>query len=113
MTKQLTYKQCKKLKDVGFPQPELFKARRGSVMCEDLDRLGENGIEWYYRPDLEELIDACGEEFGYLVPTRDVETSEINGWVAKWFKGSAVEYQYDGKSRIEAAYKLYCAIKNK
>lgn len=47
----MTYELCKKLKDARFPQSEEWAMK-------------DNGSDLYYeQPTLEELIEACGEQF--------------------------------------------------
>lgn len=91
---ELTYKQCKELKDVGFLQNE-----DGSGYM--MSALVDGTIEWVYNPSLSELIEACGGEAKALIQ-QDNKTM--------W------EYAVDGTGAIgktpeEAVQKLYLALK--
>lgn len=48
----MDYKLCKKLKDVGFPQPNSVEALRDGRLLKDVPI-----------PTLSELIEACGDRF--------------------------------------------------
>jgi len=55
----MNYELAKKLKDAGFPQPDV-NIGRGQWMAGDI---GQDGA---YGPTLSELMKACGEEFDEL-----------------------------------------------
>ncbi len=64
----MNYELAKRLKDAGFPFEEC-SLTDCSYVGPSLD--GDNGKNYHY-PTLEELIEACGDEFDFLhmTPTR-------------------------------------------
>lgn len=83
----MNYKEVRELADAGFPMPE----RSGNLLknpdcngCAEMFRGAHkaNSNCLLIEPILEELIEACGEEFACLSPIRD-HTREIISWVAQ------------------------------
>lgn len=94
----MEYEKAKELKDAGFPQkvredhqPELVK------------QLLENDV---YLPDLEELIDACGEG--------DFKLTRTKMWHASIVQGDRTEHDWEHEATpLEAVANLYLALNKK
>jgi len=67
--KIMNYELAKKLKDAGFPQTFSYRPRMCDEVYFDGGVIGlrQEGKEYIYIPTLSELIEACGDGFGYLV----------------------------------------------
>lgn len=90
----MNYTLAKKLKDAGFPQQG--KDRHGNFIFVD----DKEGI---FFPTLEELIEACGIEFGSLT---------LLGEDAKyrWYADNREGVRYYGATPLEAVANLYLAL---
>ena len=95
----ISYKLAKELKDAGFPQ--LYE--QGDYI-ED-PNAPEDDIDGAYSPSLEELIDACGDEFETLSPVKFED--KIHMWCVQ---GRGLKYTET--SREEAVARLYLALKS-
>ena len=95
----LPYELCKKLKDSGFPQKD-----HGNQF-DYIDASGNRGNldadESYYCPTLNELIEACGEEFTSLFRVN------AERWEADHEQSETI---HGGKTPSEAVAKLYLAL---
>lgn len=110
----MNYELAKKLKDAGFPQDENFSERCDDVFvcCIHQRRIdlksGEKN-DAPYMPTLEELIDACGDEFHCLIYTT---TGGIDSSFKFWSAGID-KYAKDwsnGKTPIEAVANLWLVL---
>jgi hypothetical protein len=132
----MDYELGKKLKDAGFPQPEMPEVGREyfdedggiHVFSEEewdatnipVETSAENRREkkrllseynnGCLIPTLEELIEACGEQFSKLKRGRGGET-----WVAQWFKGGTSDdvIAEIGSTPTEAVARLWLALHTK
>jgi len=105
----MNYKLAKQLKDAGFPQ----KANKNSGIYLDRNTVVKPIMkpsdlmpkEYTVIPILEELIDACGDEFFKLINLNGEE-----GWHAEAhnFKGGKI-----GKTKKEAVAKLWLKLNKK
>lgn len=106
----ITYKLAKKLKDAGFPLREMYNLQigfhTGLVKIDDVN---------YLMPDLSELIEACGEDFGAL--KRYTNTWKAGDCEAdsKWGLGGHTDELSGnsacGKTPEEAVAKLWLNLK--
>ena len=103
----MNYELAKELKDAGYPQDRgnQWIDHHGFIVGVD-----EWDVGMIIYPTLSELIESCGERFGYLAPLRDPETGKINGWVAKDFDKPTTLGQYEHKIRRGAVSKLWMAV---
>lgn len=99
----MDYELAEQLKDAGFPQGideySQYVESDGSICCY-WNRI-ETGA---YIPTLEELIEACGDDFGSLYQGGEL------GWVAD---KHIHECEQEGKTTIEAVARLYLALNKK
>jgi len=75
----MNYKLAKQLKDAGFPQEaKKFYFEKGQVSVDETEKEyhSDDKTKKVSVPTLEELIDACGEDFGRLDRVR-VSDDEI------------------------------------
>ncbi len=135
---QLSYTDCKTLKEHGFPQQKgnvwmFLKEKQNKNTKEWYVRqeqwkqwyhrnpkaLALTGCEWYSCPTLEELIEACGEGFN------SVRVNRYNENRGKWIAyhddllnrdPARIDIQalgmagFDGSSPSQAVASLYCAL---
>lgn len=75
----MNYELAKKLKDAGFPQ----KSRIGSILTKN-DAPPQTEDDYAYPPTLSELIEACGDDFGFLQAANvpNIHKRIIGGWAA-------------------------------
>lgn len=103
----MKYETAKKLKDAGFPQSGDGDFCLGSI---EEDQGGITTTNSVYIPTLEELIDACGEEFWNLTYSR-----KEKGWSAESFEAATATISgtifLDTPS--EAVANLYLALNKK
>jgi len=97
----MDYELAKELKDAGFPQ--VFHPKGGMEFDGYLDEDYETGSLGVATPTLEELIEACGEEFGSLYQSHF-------GWIAD--KGLH-ELEQHGETPSEAVARLWLALNKK
>lgn len=100
----MNYELAKELKDVGFP------------IIEHADRAPEprhyflthNGklVDPVYVPTLEELVEACGDDFRAIHSPQDMNTEM---WIAGGMNKSFVE----GRTPTEAVARLWLALNKK
>lgn len=92
---------CLKLKNAGFPY-----TRMGRVAV----RIKEAGTEWF-EPTLEELIEACGEEF----VLEKVNSGGLHQWTAGTFidRNGEIERAFTAETSYEAVVKLWLALNKK
>lgn len=101
----MNYKLCKKLKDAGFPQVHRESdCKRNDcyepAMCQSV-------------PTLEELIEACGEDFDLI------RREELESWLGgtRWCcMGNPDDYginQYYGSTPEESVANLWLALNKK
>lgn len=85
----MTYELAKQLKDAGFPHSKYWQIINGNMWCDDSEA-----------PTLSELIEACGDGFGYL---------EKNfSW---WARDSEEQFlECRGKTPEEAVAKLWLTL---
>lgn len=103
----MNYELAKELKEAGFPQPCLDKdglAHGDWVYPSDPYRYG-NEDKGIYRPTLEELIEACGEEFDCL------ERLDDNDWIA--YGGDTDDFNQLAHTPTEAVAMLWLALNKK
>lgn len=78
----MNYELAKKLEDAGFPQPESLT--EGDLVLSATANHENEEYEPLHYPTLEELIEACGDEFEML--EKDGYNAnldeEIKGWMA-------------------------------
>lgn len=96
----MNYELAKKLKDAGFPQDGY---PRGDMVVDDIVCEQCNDRHHAYAPTLEELIEACGIEFGSLT---------LLGEDAKyrWYADNREGVRYYGATPLEAVANLYLAL---
>lgn len=96
----MQYELAKKLKEAGFPQ-----GHNGAdiVTTDDGEMIGTNEIS--KMPHLEELIEACGEDFESLIKQSD-------NWVATQFQamGGRTIKMGKGETPIEAVANLWLEL---
>ena len=118
----MTYELAKLLKDSGFPQDKELhnKIGEGVGICK-CERFGFVDIredcnckakDIAYQPTLEELISACGDEFGFLYLNPE------NGmWLARERGIEPIHPELNGhkhyETRKEAVAKLYIELNKK
>ena len=101
----MDYELAKQLKDAGFPQKE-----KGTLLFADGITMADSQKKWNensaYSPSLEELIDACGDEFGELGKGNATIDSP---WTAS---GLPVKIGFcgQGKTPTEAVARLWLEI---
>ena len=129
----MNYKLAKQLKDAGFPQRlnmeidgegyDRCKEGRlipGMVIDEKnaarVLKKGEDMGEIAYEPTLEELIEACGDEFDKLIKNYGEEENklakEIFGEDSDWI-AYAYSLTASGKTPTEAVAKLWLKLNKK
>jgi hypothetical protein len=92
----MDYELAKSLMDAGFPQ-----IGKGSLIG-SLDKLVWRSSDRVYLPTLEELIDACGENFGSLSKQHD-------GWLAY----ANYDQSFFAKTPAEAVARLWLALQKR
>ena len=91
----MDYELAKSLMDAGFPQ--IGKGR----LIGSPNKLVWRSSDRIYAPTLEELIDACGENFGSLNKQND-------GWCAS----ANYDQSFLAKTPTEAVARLWLALQN-
>lgn len=102
----ISYDLAKQLKEAGFP------LRYATGDAPDLSFLICVDAFWYWPPTLEELIDGCGDKFGYV--GRVIKGDSTTGYVTTWYAtelGKPMQEIY-GPTSSEAVARLYLALKN-
>lgn len=103
----MDYELAKQLKDAGFPQSDkedaLYCSPEGLDSFEDIDK------QKAYIPSLEELIEACGDDFEGLFRDRTMKTEDGSQWFADRKENGRYE-TYTGKTPIKAVAHLYIAL---
>lgn len=103
----MNYELAKQLKDAGFPQ------REGRWICEHNDVIILKGAcESYYYPTLEELIEACGDEFHCLILTTTGGIDSNKKFWSAGYNDKVVDWQ-NGVTPSEAVAKLWLALNKK
>lgn len=97
----MTYELAKSLKDAGFPQ----KCDHDAMM-ETMAKI-ESVVHY---PTLEELIEACGDDFFDLQRLCDPESKKTICWGALHHPSAT---GYEGKTPREAVARLYLKIHKK
>ena len=77
-TPGITYELALRLKEAGFPQPELTNENSYRYLCESISSC----VKKCYCPTLEELIAACGKKFGNLA-LKNWNPKGNNQWIAE------------------------------
>lgn len=90
----ISYELAKELRDEGFPQ----KKWSGITAFDGLGNTEEHGA---YCPTLDQLIEACGDNFSALVLERD------GGWSCSAFDRPGI---YGGSTPEEAVARLYLEL---
>jgi hypothetical protein len=67
----MTYELCKQLKDAGFPQEVVRGEMLGRMRIPDMNA---------YSPTLEELIEACGNDFTGLSNGKEWRAVKLNAF---------------------------------
>lgn len=107
----MNYELAQKLKDAGFPQKEHRNSFCGNSACGPENRLCA------YDPTLSELIEACGDGFGFLIRLGDrkyaayqppTPTTDMNAWL----KGETVASAGMGETPEEAVAYLWLGLNN-
>ena len=95
----MTYEQAKELEEAGFPQ-----GRRGTWIFPD-DQLVARAKDRVYAPTLEELIEACGDDFEALI-------KQAGGWkaVATGKSNPGGTDPISGATPSEAVARLWLAL---
>lgn len=118
----ISYELAKRLKEAGYPQevygnyicPHYPGEKFGVLNCQ-CGKDAKEGLA--YVPTLEELIEACGDEFKSLWQTEPDETGQIHwGADVKWDYRKKVMtegHQVFGDSPIEAVANLWLAVNEK
>ena len=98
----MTYELAKQLKEAGFPVKEITADSTDT----DLSHISEDG-QWYL-PTLSELIEACGESFGYL-------DKSFTQWIAgsNMQKSQVPDAQGTASSPEEAVARLWLGLNKK
>jgi hypothetical protein len=92
----MDYELAKQLKDAGFPQTR----NDASIISPTNDEL----VETLMYPTLEELIEACGEQFKRL---EQQHTAKYDWWATAYSHGAIV---CGGKTPEEAVGRLWLAL---
>ena len=95
----MKYELAKELKDAGFPQREPLSHR--PYQCGKTLKEQNEMSQCIYIPNLDELIEACGKDFGYLA-------RKGNGFIAN---SDGSHEDTVGKTPEEAVAKLYIKLK--
>lgn len=108
----LNYKDCKELKDAGLPQ-NVECPHHAAERCSCYKK---------YEPTLEELIEACGDEFGSLQFCKGNEFNKMSDhYIAyptperlkKIIAETQCKLRITGNSPIQAVKGLYLALNKK
>lgn len=97
----MNYELAKKLKDAGFPQKESM-----ALLYPDNNHL-QDIRTWVRVPDLEEIIEACGDGFDDLTK---IQGGFCCNKLSEAFKPNP---RLTGSTPLEAVANLWLAIKNK
>lgn len=108
----IPYELAKKLKDAGFPQ-------KGGLMYSNGRNIGVNSIGfkkldleipdgYILSPSLEQLIEACGEDFEGILKSRFNKELATKEWLA-----CEGEFKTDGDTPEEAVSMLYLKLHGK
>lgn len=105
----MNYKLALELKNAGFPQKGTsWYDETGSGSC-----IGFHNDGWVFKPNLEELIEACGFCFERLEQKKDGRTPEgyrvFSGWYAIAWDADDT-WSGEGKTPEEAVAKLYLSL---
>ena len=110
----MNYDLAKQLKDTGFPQSGNGFFGTNSKTYAEVKPRPFNSNKGAYQPTLEELIDACGKEFGELLRVYNYE-GEILSWEAKQ-RHNPEKYidiiEVEGITKEEAVAKLWLELNN-
>ena len=104
----MEYKLAKQLKDAGLTQPYYYRANKAWYDEDgDFNDYGYDERDTYI-PKLEELIDACGDEFEALI-------KQSGGWNATNFQanGSRKIKIGPGETPTEAVARLWLELNEK
>jgi hypothetical protein len=99
----MKYELAKRLEEAGFPQGG------NGTWISPPDKLVVHNADRIYVPTLDEIIDACGDNFCSL--TKINTGSNVQGWQACSDKECFVSGQ--GSTRDEAAGRLWLALQTK
>jgi hypothetical protein len=109
----MNYELAKQLKDAGFPQT--FPDGRWyydnlKELCQSCEDHGDVHTDQTHGivPTLEELIEACGEEFGSV--SLIVDDSSVKRWECQKWDGSD---EYECSTPLEAVARLWLALNKK
>jgi hypothetical protein len=109
----MDYALAKELKDAGFPQygQSYFTTEDDNTRLHSLGQKYKFGSlstdkEVVYFPTLDELIDACGDDFNSLTYSGSVN----NLW---WVYQRNNDFSTQGHSRVEAVGRLWMALSKK
>lgn len=104
----MTYELAKELKDAGFPQDKRFPLDEHTI--EDLKK---RSFEEVHFPELSELIEACGEQFGGLIRLRDGTWNAATPVIISEIGYHNPQTECGGSTPEEAVAKLYLALNKK
>lgn len=106
----MTYELAKELKDAGFPQKNFatFFLEEGAPTLKEHDaairKKGIGDVPWTIAvPTLEELIEACGDDFAGLVKSKIANAP-------KWGAQSRSDNLRGGNTPSEAVARLWLAL---
>ena len=112
----MIYELAKKLKDAGFPEDKFDRVYTGRMeeLINDIDGspTGLMGAESYLAPRLEQLIEACGDEFGGLERTYNYLGNTIE-WCAFQTKIDSKDMYCVGPVPEEAVANLWLELNKK
>lgn len=98
----LSYEICKELKDAGFP----LKINSRHIANQVVN--GEYTGLFAYRPTLEELIEACGDNFWSLTAS-----TAGDAWYARSVSMFSNQDSFHGDTPAEAVANLWLALNKK
>jgi len=101
----MNYELAKQLKDLGFPQ----HLERGKLVFTDDGEIIKSS-DYSLVPTLEELIEACGEEFHGLRKGKDEWFADARKPFVKPYKGKRWKLTRSDKTPKEAVAKLWIAL---
>ncbi len=99
----MNYELAKELKEAGFPQQDMPQFDAEGYIHRTL----EEEENWVYEPTLEELIEACGSDFGGLLSTEKGFVAHAR--IDALGNGAA----HEGSIPSEAVARLWLALNKK
>lgn len=111
----LTYADCKELKDAGFPQgdelsSEDFLDLRGTPATYEEFKKGDSKIGKIKNPTLSELIEACDGKLAHLGDKAGIDNQKWRAWS---FIVDDISHDVSGKTPEQAVKQLWLALNKK